>query len=925
MLHATAATVSAHWAFEEGGGAFVIEAASNLGPSRIHGNPAWVPGKAGRALRFDGKTRIEVPSAAVHPWGGDFTVTLWFQSTRAGGSNHPASAILSRMKGGAGFELTATRDGHLAASAKGAGNGMELLPAGRKILDGQWHHLAAVYSSSRLALFVDGVSNSQVTGAWSPTASDAPLSIGGREGPFAGYVGLIDELRVYRGVLSPSELAADLKAGGGLSANPVSAFKNRDTGAALTGNLVRNGSFEAGEEHWYPQFGDRGLGPNAADLAAEKNASARILAVEGSGYPHGRRALRMDVFEGCMVRLNSAFFPLRFGYPVVVTFQVKAPAIGKKFSLRVGYDREDAHAAARQTFKVEKEGWQKYSLAFTPPPSPSRSYFLDWSLAEAGEWWMDAVSVTEGESGAAYAPNPINVGWERADSNHPANLFYRDEIVRFNLLAETRPGPAFVKLYGRVVNAWGETVARVDETIPLSKEGLGKSGVILSAAEQGGFKCEFFTNARLEGVPLCEVVYGVIPKLKPSGDAGDSFFGGHVALTPWNLELARRAGFRWLRLSGPACTKWWSLEKEGGKMAFFTQGVERASRMGFRILGSLDSVPPFYGDPGSKANPREPGWASGLPPRDLSLWRGYVSNTCAAYALWIQHWEIWNEPDGALLQPPPGSTREKVYVSLVANARRALGGLASNLTLVGGAVSSLKNPFLMEALTNGLAPQINGASFHFNFEEHSPNEAPNPPALAILPKILEMPGYGGKPLSVWHTEGGPWHGEGGSWLRSARIPSTSALSMIDLAGTLVRTMASLKAIGVARHFQYQCFAHPSGAGVTQDEGGTMIDRSGAALPTFVAHAVAVSMLEGADGRGVEELAAGDAKVLSARFLRAGKAIDVVWSRIPVKLRSVAHLRWQDRDAFDLMGNPVDLNPETRLTQAPIYLRTAAKK
>lgn len=915
------------WTFEEGGGQEVYDLASNQGAARIFGNAAWVPGKIGKALRFDGKTRIEIPATPALESGSDFSFTLWFQATRAGGSNKATSAICSREKNdGTGFEIKITRDGLLTASARGGSGGIEVHPSGRKVLDGQWHHLAAVFTSTKISLFVDGVSNGEATGVWSPTRGEAPLLIGGREGKHASYSGLLDEIRFYKRPLSAADIAADIKAGGGLPGNLVIAYKNRDTGAPLSGNQIRNGSFEAGADHWYAQFGASGGQANAADLASEKNAAAGLTALETPGAPHGRRALRLEVFEGCDAHLTSAFFPLRFGYPAAVTFQVKAPAIGKRFELRVGYDREGSHSAGKQSYKAEKEGWQTYTLFLTPPPSPSRSYFLEWASVDAGAWWIDAVSVSEGEAAAPYAPNPLNVGWEGVDSNHPANLYYKDEIVRFNLLAEIRPGPAFINLYGRVVNAWGEPIARVDETIPISKDGFGRVPVILSAAVQGGFKCELFTNAKLEGLPVSELIYGVIPRLKPPRDATESFFGGHVSFTPWNLDLARRAGFRWLRLYGPACTKWWSIEKETGKMEYFTLGVERAADLGFRLLGSLDSTPPFYADPEAKRNPRAgDAWASGLPPKDLSQWRRYVSNTCAVYAPWIQHWEVWNEPDGGGLQVPNGKSREKVYVDLVANARRALTGPLSNTVLIGGAVANLKNPFLMDALTNGLSGQIDGASFHFRFDDHSPNEAPVPPALSMLAKLTELQDYRGRPLSSWHTEGGPWSPAGGSWLRSARIPSPSALTMMDLAGTLVRTMASLKASGVAHHFQYQCFAHPSGSRVNQDDGATMIDRNGAALPSFVAHAVAVSILEGADGRGIEELVAGEASVTSARFLRAGRAIDVVWSRIPVKIKSVANLRWQDRDAFDLMGNPINLTPESRLTQAPVYLRTAAKK
>ncbi|PHK97043.1 hypothetical protein CGL56_17950, partial [Neolewinella marina] len=81
---------------------------------------------------------------------------------------------------------------------------------GKAIVEGQWHHIAATYDGSTVALYLDGtlVTTSNRTGALLNT-TNMKLGIGNRpEGatPDHPFDGMIDELRVYDRSLSGSEV-----------------------------------------------------------------------------------------------------------------------------------------------------------------------------------------------------------------------------------------------------------------------------------------------------------------------------------------------------------------------------------------------------------------------------------------------------------------------------------------------------------------------------------------------------------------------------------------------------------------------------------------------------------------------------------------------------------------------------------------------
>src|SRR5262245_16036074 len=197
--------------------------------------PTFVPGQAGQAVNFDGKTFVQFGGdiAGFDSYGSGrgalgendptvtyddaYTMAAWIYPTT------PSGAIVTRDEdifepNGHGLNL---RDGKIEYDyvTKWVDEGIRLRTQKALTLN-QWHHVALTYSGSRWAsgvkIYVDGVDqkleillddvNSQ--GA----VKREPLRIGAGGGPENRFHGRIDDVRIYKRALSPAEagIMADL-------------------------------------------------------------------------------------------------------------------------------------------------------------------------------------------------------------------------------------------------------------------------------------------------------------------------------------------------------------------------------------------------------------------------------------------------------------------------------------------------------------------------------------------------------------------------------------------------------------------------------------------------------------------------------------------------------------------------------------------
>ena len=180
----------------------------------------YASGRVGQAFSFNGTNAVVVPdSPALRFTNNDLTVEGWLQAPPGStdrrllqkegeGGNYPSLNMHIAATGLLGFSVT------------DIGHGGEWNPSSRyevfstnRVDDNLWHHFAGVRITNGYQLYVDG----QLAGTRSETARNSdnsyPLKIGTAETGAFGFIGLVDELSIYKRALSSNEIAAVYAAG----------------------------------------------------------------------------------------------------------------------------------------------------------------------------------------------------------------------------------------------------------------------------------------------------------------------------------------------------------------------------------------------------------------------------------------------------------------------------------------------------------------------------------------------------------------------------------------------------------------------------------------------------------------------------------------------------------------------------------------
>ncbi len=179
---------------------------------------AFVPGKFGNALSFDGVNDwVTVPDAAALDLTNGMTIEAWVNPSAMSGWE--TVVMKERAVGDLCYVLYAHDGAPLAGGAAGP-SGIVNIAGGHNTVRGPaalplnvWTHIATTYDGTTQRFYVNGVLvDSRALGGNMPV-SNRQLRIGGN-GAWAGefFRGLIDEVRVYNRALSTAELQADMNA-----------------------------------------------------------------------------------------------------------------------------------------------------------------------------------------------------------------------------------------------------------------------------------------------------------------------------------------------------------------------------------------------------------------------------------------------------------------------------------------------------------------------------------------------------------------------------------------------------------------------------------------------------------------------------------------------------------------------------------------
>ena len=545
--------------------------------------------------------------------------------------------------------------------------------------------------------------------------------------------------------------------------------------------------------------------------------------------------------------------------------------------------------------------WERRHLTFKTRYDAAQGLYFFLQNKEdprtGAQIYVDAISLQEGTS-TAYLPGPYSLGLR---SSAPKNLALSGEAITVT---------AELKLNEESFTGHTNWTWVVNEVLPLertlSKSSIvwkqtGRAGVVRAVMEipegQGLHRVFIKNPARDLTDPRHELLlgqagYGDAPVLPLNPD--ESFLGVHyhnnwkeINDPPYQLNLdptqdqrwgaIHHMGARWIRLHGgrPDLTKFYEVfPKDMDHARLYVDEMKRLKGYGFNILGLLEvafnrekKVPWF------EYKKTRGAWMGTEIPVDVSVWENYVTTVAEGYKGVIDHWEIYNEPNGQMTAADYLPLQKAGFAAAkAANPECTVLGICSTTDF-----GTEQDSFVEQCFLNGGGEALDVISFHPYLQSRSPESGGSK---KLIDAMVGMRNQYAQDKPLWISEVG-WPALPAYISHSLRAPDFQ-VSALDGAVYTARNFFEAKRAGIERYFVYGG-AHPSFA-FQNREFSSMFEYDGSPSPLYFLVGTAARMLHGATFRSYMEIQTG---VYAAIFEKADQDVLVaIWTdneQVPVPL------------------------------------------
>lgn len=206
----------AAYSLNESQGILASDASGHGLNGELRGGPIWTSGKYEGALAFDGDDYVELGNAMPLRITGSMTISGWIHAARFPQDD---AAIVSKLSGDEkGYQLDTTVDrGPRTIGFKLANTaGSLMMRYGKTPLTvNNWYHVTGVYNASTktLDVYLNGqLDNGVQIGTITALQKESPLSVNlaRRASGGYGFIGKIDDIRIYDRALTPAEIQKDM-------------------------------------------------------------------------------------------------------------------------------------------------------------------------------------------------------------------------------------------------------------------------------------------------------------------------------------------------------------------------------------------------------------------------------------------------------------------------------------------------------------------------------------------------------------------------------------------------------------------------------------------------------------------------------------------------------------------------------------------
>ncbi|MFH1230652.1 MAG: LamG domain-containing protein [Planctomycetota bacterium] len=253
----------AHWKFDEGEGRTVYDSTDNNNDGTLvlagsATSSAWVQGKYGSALSFDGVDDYVQLSDDITPTG-NVTIEAWIK-----GNSWNTETNGSRIYDDYYFLFGVLSTGKVNFGRYQSGVDWDKIQGVQGLNTGQWYHIVGVYDGSQARIYVNGISDNSKSQSFTLAGDSANERIGGQYSGVANtwFDGLLDDVRIYNYARTPEEIRLDYNAGFAAKFGYTAAGCQRDPASCMTEGQVGYWGFEEGSgrtAHDASNYGNNGV------------------------------------------------------------------------------------------------------------------------------------------------------------------------------------------------------------------------------------------------------------------------------------------------------------------------------------------------------------------------------------------------------------------------------------------------------------------------------------------------------------------------------------------------------------------------------------------------------------------------------------------------------------------------------------------
>ena len=239
-VHLNAApTLVAAYNFNQGSGATLTDVSGNNNHGALTNGPVWTTaGKYGGALTFDGiNDLVSINDAPSLDLTTGMTLEAWVKPSTVSGWR---TVVLKEIPGNLAYAMFANQSAQRPGAEIRVGSTTYNSSGTAALSTTAWTHLAVTYDGSILRFYVNGAQAGSRSVSGGMVTSSSPLRIGGNLIWGEYFRGQIDDVRIYNGALTPSQIQADM-------ASPVAPAAPSDTSApSVSMTAPANGSTVSG-------------------------------------------------------------------------------------------------------------------------------------------------------------------------------------------------------------------------------------------------------------------------------------------------------------------------------------------------------------------------------------------------------------------------------------------------------------------------------------------------------------------------------------------------------------------------------------------------------------------------------------------------------------------------------------------------------